>query len=333
MLAYCVFIVSDNFTGLAIGQVLLAGFFSFKTGSDNALLYDSLKNLGRTQEYASREANGARWGLISMALAALLGGVGGTFNLALPYALALLGSIATIITALQFSEPATDRQVATFFRQLRLCFSRLKEPVLLWLMVFYVLSFSLTHIPAEFNQPYIKLLDLNWLADTDSSAIISGMMVAISMLGGVVGATISIPLLNRYGVNALLVVSLICILIIIAGMASVLHPLILTFVLFRNFPMALSDAPLLAAISPHIESSYRATYLSLQSLAGRLGFSLVLLSLSNLVGNNEFHSTNAGELSWTTIQHALTVSAVVGLIGLVVLTVLRQKNTNDSVGN
>ena len=56
---------------------MLAGFFSFKSGSDNSLLYDTLQALGRESEYASREANATRVSMLALALSAFIGGVSG----------------------------------------------------------------------------------------------------------------------------------------------------------------------------------------------------------------------------------------------------------------
>jgi len=104
-------------------------------------------------------------------------------------------------------------------------------------------------------------------------------------------------------------------------MAAALHPIILSLVLFRNFPMALSEAPMLSAISPRIDSGYRATYISLQSLAGRLGFSLMLFSLSSLIDTDNVESA----MQWPDMQSALGWSLGVGVVCLVALLLLRHE--------
>jgi uncharacterized membrane protein len=49
----------------------------------------------------------------------------------------------------------------------------------------------------------------------------------------------------------------------------------------RNFPMSLVVAPVRSAIAPRISREQRATYLSLQGLAERLFFALLLLGLAS----------------------------------------------------
>jgi len=323
-LAYLIFIQSSSFTGLALGQFVLAAKFSLKSGSDSSLLYDSLQALNRTSEYATREANATRHSMLAFAVAALLGGITGLINLTIPYYLSVLGAVATLIVCFKFCEPTSDESAEPFLRQLLTCFRKLRHPQLLWLFGFFVFAYSLMHVPAEFNQPYVKLLDIKFFSNNDSSALISGIMVAVSMMGGALGATASIALQKRYGARSLLLAGLSLMVIVIMGMASVLHSAILLLVLFRNFPMALCEAPMLAAIAPHIQSHYRATYLSLQSLVGRLGFAFMLFSLSSIIDSAE----NPGQLAWPDLQVALLVSLGIGLACLALLFVFRKRMNN-----
>lgn len=323
-LAYLIFIQSSNFVGLAVGQFMLAAFFSLKSGSDNSLLFDTLTALDRTSEYATREANATRYSMLSFAVAALLGGLTGMFNLTIPYYLSVIGAAAALAVCFKFTEPPADKAAEPFLRQLGICFKQLKQPQLLWLFGFFVFSYSLLHVPAEFNQPYLKLLQIKILASNDSSALISGIMVAISMVGGALGASTSMALMKRFGVRKLLLCGLGFMVIIIIGMASILHSAVLLLVLFRNFPIAMCEAPMLSAIAPHIQSHYRATYLSVQSLAGRLGFSIMLYSLSSVVASTE----ESEKLLWPELQSALLISLVIGLMCFGLLAIFRAKLDN-----
>ena len=286
------------------------------------MLYDSLQALGQQSEYAQREANATRFSMFALAAAAFSGGVSGLVNLVIPYVLSLLGALVTLFFVLQFTEPPRLEKAAPMFKQLGNCLVSLKHPTLLWLFAFFVFAFSLQHVPAEFNQAYIKLLQKDWFSESDTSALISGCMVAISMLGGAWGASISMRLLEHLGVQKLLLTGLAIMLLIVAGMAVVLHPLVLVLVLLRNFPMAFSEAPLLAAVAPHINSSFRATYLSLQSLAGRLGFALILLTLSAVVDS----SSEAALMTWPQLQKALIFCLLLAVTCFTVLLVFRSSS-------
>jgi hypothetical protein len=86
---------------------------------------------------------------------------------------------------------------------------------------------------------------------------------------------------------------------------------------WRNFPMAFVHAPIRAAIAPHISSSHRATYLSLQGLADRLFFALMLLTLA--AGMN-----SGSAVKHETLQTILLSCLVVGLLLSVLLWVFKR---------
>jgi len=330
--AYIIFFTSTQFYWFAIAQFLLAGFFSFKSGSDNALLYDTLKALGRESEYATREANGTRAGMLALALSALIGGISGFVNLSIAYALSLCGALWAMYLAIQFKEPAQAVAVAPFVQQLRHCIAQLRNANLLWFFLFFVCGYSLQHILAEFAQPYISVLNFDPLlgsvltsnnqlyAGSSLSAFTSGCMVTISMLFGAWGASMSVRMTNKLGVRKLLLCSLLIMLIIIFAMGSILHPAILGLVLLRNFPMALAEAPLLAAIAPHLKNAYRATYLSMQSLVARLCFAFVLFAVSGI-----FNTGDAGKtITWQYLQSALLVCLLASVICVAALALFKK---------
>lgn len=84
---------------------------------------------------------------------------------------------------------------------------------------------------------------------------------------------------------------------------------------FRCFvPQMWVTAPMNAAIAPRIEKDQRATYFSIQSLAGRLAFAIALLGVAPLAGS--------GEPSYpavATVLHAATALAVLALATLALL--------------
>jgi len=70
-------------------------------------------------------------------------------------------------------------------------------------------------------------------------------------------------------------------------MASFLHALVLVFMLVRSVPSAISRPVVNAVIHDRLSSRIRATYFSMQSLAGRLAFSVTLFVACWSVAENE----------------------------------------------
>ena len=285
ILSYNCFIIGGQFAWFALGQFFLAAGIAMQSGTDTAFHYDSLKALGREDEYAQREAAAEQWGLIMLAIATFAGGALGLIDLRLAYVFSLLSACAMGVLAWHFKEPehVTECAVAPkgFIRVLIDCILRLRDPVLGWIFALVVVLYALAHIVFEFYQPYISLLQLSIFDAGQYTALISGIVIGVSMFGGAVGARVSMGLQSKLGLVGLMGVASTIQIIIVAAMAMVIHPLVLILVFARNFPMALIHAPSRAAIVPRIDRDQRATYLSLQGLSERLVFALLLLVLAS----------------------------------------------------
>ncbi|MBX2885994.1 MAG: MFS transporter [Granulosicoccus sp.] len=317
LLAYGTFLWADNFDTLLVAQLFLAAGIAFQSGSDSALLYDSLAALSRESEYTRHEARSQQYSMIALALSTLAGGILGSFNLALPYAMATVAAFATLLLTWKFSEPMASKNSNSFVLQLGQCLKYLTDLRLLWITCFFLLSYALAHVPYEFYQPYIRLLGdfqiTAWLA-ADSAPLVAGIVTAISMSGGAIGAAVSVPLTERFKLKAVLLGSLVMQCVIIGAMALLLHPAILLLVMCRGFPMSLVHGPMMGVIAPLIDTNHRATFLSIQSLINRLSFSMLLFVLSALSG--------AGlALMWGTLSQLIMICLGVGLMGFIMLAI------------
>lgn len=317
VMACASFVVATSFMALLVAQVLLAAGIAFQSGSDSALLYDSLRALGREQEYTEREIIAHKWSMTALACSCLVGGGLGMFDLRLAYVVALLAAFVSVIQCVRFMEPPVeaDSQAGGFVAQIKDVLGYFSNPLLGWVLGFFVVGYSLEHVPYEFYQPYLKLLGqgaiTGWLA-ASSAPMVSGVVISISMFGGAVGAAVSQRLIDRVGLRALLLASVSVQVVIVAGLSLVLNPIMLVLVMCRNFSMSMARGPMLGAIAPHVTSAQRATFLSVLSLADRAGFSLTLVTLSVLVVGKE-------ALNWPVLSQVLWSSAIVGIVALVLL--------------
>lgn len=309
-LAFSTYILADSFAVLFIAQVLWAAGIAFQSGSDSALLYDSLRALDRQDEYTRCETIAQKWSMTALACSCIVGGALGMIDLRLPYLIALIAAIVAIVQCFQFVEPPLEgnARAAGFVTQMRQTMGYFLHPLLGWVLGFFIVGFSLEHIPYEFYQPYVKLLGqsaaIDWLA-SESAPLVSGVVISISMFGGAFGAVVSQRLIDRVGLRVLLLASIGVQLLIVAGMSLVLHPIVLVLVMFRNFSMSMARGPMLGAIAPHVSSAQRATFLSVLSLFGRAAFGITLLALSVLVVGGD-------KLNWTALSRLLALSALVG---------------------
>ena len=318
ILSNLVFILADGFGLLLLGQLFLALGMAMLSGTDTAFLYDSLLSVNREHEYASFEARGQAHSMTALALFSLAGGVLGLLDLRLPYYLSLFGAIWMYWLVWQFVEPerhhAHPSVSGSFLKTIARCIAHLKDHLLAWLFFVMVLMYSLEHVVYEFYQPYIKLLEINWFT-LDSSPLVSGVVIAASMLGGTVGATLSVRLNKVLGLKLLLIAAFMVQLCIMASLSMVLSSVALGMVILRNFPMATIYAPVNAAIAPRIGSDLRASYLSIQSLSARLVFSGLLLGLSSLVAD-------ISSVDWESLSLILRSALLFGVVGVAVAAII-----------
>ena len=316
-LACALFVIANNFTLLFVAQTLMAAGIAFRSGSDSALLFDSLCILGREQEYANRESMAQKWSMSALAGSCLVGGILGVVDLRLPYIIALVAAVAGVVFSVKLAEPAAEEGALTagFLKQMQDTIKHFTHPLLGWVLGFFVVGYSLEHVPYEFYQPYVKLLGqstlTSWLSES-SAPIVSGVVLGVSMFGGAIGAMVSQQLIDRIGLRNLLLTSILVQVGIVLGLSLVLHPLMLMLVMLRNFSMSMAHGPMLGAIAPHVPSAQRATLLSMLSLSGRAAFSAVLVTLSLLVVGKD-------ALNWEALSKVLGASALVGFVALLAL--------------
>lgn len=281
--AYLTFLSGSGFGPFALAQVFLAAGLAFNSGSDTSLHFDALASLGREAEFDVREARVARNSILSSGLAGLAGGAVGVLDLRYAYGLSALAALAGVGMVLAMIEPGDRgrRQVATGVgEQLRTCARLLGSPVLAWLFAFYVVMTVLNHVPYEFYQPYLELTLANTMLTDSGTPLAAGVHVGLVMVVAAWFASRSVRFRDRVGLATGLLSATALQASIILVMGLVLHPLVALVLLARSVPRALMAAPLNAAVAPRVGRAQRATFLSIQSLAGRLAFAGWLLLLA-----------------------------------------------------
>ena len=283
--SYLVFFMADEFALLMIAQGLLAAHISFKSGTDSALLFESLVMSNRKPDIGNELARAQRFGLIATAFAAFFGGLIGGYNLSLPYALSAIAAIAALAISIKFTEPSkSQRSLAKpVLDQFAEIFKYLKKPQLFWIFLFSVIIFVLVHVPYEYFQPYIKML-FSDNAAYDQSPVVAGILISITMLLGSYASNYSIPLQRRFGTGTALFLIIIIAVLIIGIMAIFLHMLVLAILMMRSVPMSLSNPIIQSVLHENITDEIRASFLSVLSLISRLTFSLTLLVTALLIG-------------------------------------------------
>ena len=328
-IAYALFFIGGTFTILAAGQVFLAMGFAFASGTDTSLHFALLSATGREDQYGPREARLASLGLIVSAIAALAGGAFAwlaeyraayVLSFAFAAALFVLFSIADpdakAASSRQPKDAAMPTESISPLAQGRRVFMALKDGNLRYLFVFMVLVTVINHIPYEFYQLYVRGVMgrmLSGEAMASMTPLVTGVHVALTMVVSSWFARLAIKFRDSVGTKVLLLAAVALQTTLIALLAVEGRAVVVLLLLLRSVPAAVSKPVMRAAVAPAIPSTLRATYLSFQSLAGRLAFSIVLFTFSILPGD-EYHS-------------AVILGAVIGIFTLVLLTTMRYRRS------
>ncbi len=310
--AYTLFLFANSFEGFAVAQVFLAGGIAFNSGTDTSFLLETTQELEEPETYPELEAKAMKFNFLGTGVAGILGGLAAIPDYRGAYALSLLGGIALLCITLRFKEPSNkhaDNRLG-FFRQVLSCVGLLRNIRLLWLSIFAVYIIVINHIPYEFYQPYLKELATQYEA-VKVTPLLTSVHLTFTMIVASFIASRSIRIRNKIGTGTTLLSA--------AGLQIAMMAIMHFFVsipaaiatLLRSCPRALMTAPLNAAVAPSVPASKRATFLSLQSLFGRLGFSITLAL---------FGAAAEGE-EWVAITKMLGWGMWIGIGGCIVLLI------------
>lgn len=311
--AYAVFFLGDTFAVFVVAKILMAAGFSFKSGTDASFHYDSHQALGRSSIFGDAEARVSSLNFRGAAGAALLGGFAGMGNLSVPFALSAIASFVAMGIMALCVEPtrSNERTSSGFGAQLGQTLGKLADRNLRWLMGVAVLSIVLVHVPYEIYQPYVDMLSAERGMGPQMSPLIAGLHAFVVMLIGSWVARRSMVFRKRFGMRRTFLFSTLLQNLLILPAAIFLHPAVAFVLLLRNAPKGLYMAPLSAEVNDRIPTNLRATYLSLQSLVGRLCFAGLLSMLSFTVGD--------GRVDWPALSRISEFSFYVGITGWMIL--------------
>ena len=101
----------SNSLGMLVLSVFILGpGYGLVSGSKEALVYDSLKQVKKQSKYESVLADINKYQLASLALASLLGGYLYTLSPTLPFLITVISMFGASIVAFMFKEPLVDTE-------------------------------------------------------------------------------------------------------------------------------------------------------------------------------------------------------------------------------
>ncbi len=317
--AHLLFVGGDSFLAFAVAQSLVAASFAFRSGTDVALHFDTREALGSTAAFESTEARISRNAYMVTTGAALVGGALGTVDLRLPFAVAAVLALGQLAITLVLTEPPRALTTQRLLSQVGRCFAYMRRPLLAWLFFYVVVQITLEHLSVELGQPYVAELLGESADELQSTPLYVGVLLAAVALIGSMSASQAVPMRRSLGLIGALVVLAGIEVVIAVALAAAVSWFVVPLLALRSVQPAMANVLIPSAVSPLVAAEHRATYLSLGSLGGRLGYGALLLAL----GTTE---------DFTTVRHIVGLVAVVIMVTIVATTpIARRDVTRDGL--
>jgi len=319
IVAHALFVVGDDrFWAIAAAQFFMAGGFASLSGTDVTLHYDTLEALGLEREFSRREARVSSIGFLSTAAAALTGGALGLIDLRLAFAVSFALAVVQFVITLRLAEPPSHRHADPIGTQLASCARYLRHRFLAWIFFYGVLMVTLEHVAFTLMQPWLTEVLGRTADDLGATPLFAGGVYAATGLVASAAARSSAWFAGRFGTVATLIGLGALSAAIVTGMALWLHAAVLALAVFRSAQGAAAPVVIAAAVSPLVERHHRATFLSLDSLAGRLGWGLILMAVSSGAGDD--------------VQTTLRVFTVISwsMVAVLIVTALAVRETRSA---
>jgi MFS family permease len=310
VMAAVLLVVGEGFTQFALASVLLGAAGAFASGTDSSLLFESLKAESWAAHIEAAELNAWRFSFTALALSALTGGVLAQYDDTLPYVATAVSAAALLAITALFREPPhlkpADRR-----ENLRAIGTSLIQPTLFWLLCLTLVMYVFSHIPFVFGQPFIReaLATAGYPAQTP---LVSGGVTSLMMVISVAVSLVALPLRKRLGLPGILLLAFGMQVALTAALAISNSLFVIALLLFRMVPDSLSGPFIRARIQPLLQDGIRATYFSVQSLAGRLLFAATLSFAAA-------QTTDKTAMPYADMRVILAVYAAFGLAVLIAL--------------
>ncbi|GIT92665.1 MFS transporter [Jannaschia pagri] len=309
------------FLWFAAAQILLGVHAAFASGTDSSLLYQSLAADGRADDMDHQEMIGWRAGFAGLALSAVVGGALARWDLTWPYIATTLAYGALLLVTLAFQEPPRDRTQQHRVGTLRSLGETFRLPMAVWLLLIGVLMYGFSHVSFVFGQPVIESA-LAGTALARETPLVSGIVTASMMSLSLVVSIFAPGLRTSVGLVALLLCAFAFQIALPGALAIATGPVAILLLLGRMIPDALAQPFLVARLQALLRDESRATFLSLQSLLGRVLFAATLWIAAT-------STTDVGQMPDGDLRMILAAYAMGGVVLLIGLTVFAWRLPKD----
>ncbi|MCD6590577.1 MAG: MFS transporter [Candidatus Aenigmarchaeota archaeon] len=264
--------LGHNFYQFLIAEILWGFGVSFVSGTDSALVYDTLKDLKKEKLYKKVMGNGVFYYLIATSLASVIGGFIGKLNFRWTFYAMLPFMVLLIPLSISLKEPKRHKHIyeegylLELFKILKN--SLIKNRKIRWLVIYSAIIVGFNGAVLWLYQPYFKLTGLD--------VFYFGFVFAAFNLVAALSSKYAHQIEEKLGQRC----SLILLVVLTAGsyllMSNFIYLFSFSFAFIQQFVRGFSKPVITDYINKLVSSDVRATVLSAQGLMGRLFYAGII---------------------------------------------------------
>ena len=258
--------IGGNFWILLLGTFFGGLSGALASGNNDALLYDSLKEINQEDRYHHSYARSSSFGLAGFGISALIGGFIATISFSLLFWISAVFFSVSLILAFWVHQPPSAKKVVTPFAHLKDAIHLfIHNPRLRLLSLSGAYSSAITETTYQFSPVFINTLWPIWAV---------GIMKSGTNFLNSFGRLLSGQLIEKFGALKNLAGSFIIsriVLIISYAFPTVLSPVIIAF---ASVPFGVQSVAQQSLLQKEFSDHQRATMASLDSLLGALLFTI-----------------------------------------------------------
>lgn len=306
LIAACILIYSNSFWGFAIGFIVTALSYNLESGAGEALIYDSLKEIGDEKKYMKIVGVNEVIMQAAQTFGLLLGGFLSSYGYTYAYGVTIAVSFFSIVQAMSFKEPnikveIEEKTFRKFKNQVGESFNIISQNKKLGFLIVFSQAIFMFNTSIFF---YFQ----NYLLDKGISKGNIGVILAISALVAAITASQTHKIEKKVGEKVIILVLPLIISICIWGVALSSYYYIF-FIVINSI-----ETIIFVAVSDYtnklIPSNKRATILSMGSMI----FSLYMMIVFPLIGKlGDIYSL---QFSFKVLASVATIMAVINILVL-----------------
>ncbi len=267
---------STTFLGFAIAFIFSALSYNLNSGASDSLIYDSLKLLGRENEYKKIFGSISFYMEIARSAAVLFGGILSDIRFVYAYILALTIDISALTSALFFKEPPIEIEVCkenVFINQVKESFNILKKKrIVLYFILFNALISTMNTTVYFYCQKHFENMRF--------SRTFIAVIFMVNNLLSAVGSKYAYCIEGKLKMKKIIILLPVLNVLILGGLAVSTGYISVSVFLVSSMLTGFAIPIFSDYINSLIPAQYRATILSFDSLC----FSAFMLCAFPIVG-------------------------------------------------